>query len=289
MKSIQPLSGAGMLLVASGLLHGQMVDPQSPDLTFGPPPFESDSEDQLFFDNPIALSTGDDLFTDTVADDAITPHYAMWFGYEYMLADYDLTGDAAKYWTGDPASVGRIQSGVEGPEGYGIRLQSWSFENNSRHDLGPLEVRVATLFLDGYRRFTGERGELLLGGGLAFGSLKIDSPVEDSVLRFNGLGASLAGEGFYSLLRLGKTDFGVTGRARLALLGPLQDNFGDSQAMLVDELGIGLELRRRFGKREDKMFFVRLGREYQHWSDIESPLAFDQNVQGTSLTIGMTW
>jgi hypothetical protein len=59
--------------------------------------------------------------------------------------------------------------------------------------------------------------------------------------------------------------------------------------MLVDELGIGLELRRRFGKREDKMFFVRLGREYQHWSDIESPLAFDQNVQGTSLTIGMTW
>ena len=90
-------------------------------------------------------------------------------------------------------------------------------------------------------------------------------------------------------LRFEKTEFGVTGRARLALLGPLEDNFEDSQAVLVDELGVGLELRRRFGKHDDKLWFVRLGREYQHWTDLDVPLAVDQSVEGTSLTIGFAW
>ena len=72
--------------------------------------------------------------------------------------------------------------------------------------------RVSTFYLDGYRRFIGENGELLIGGGLAVGNLKIDSPIVDPVHRFNGIGASVAGEGF-SFLRFAKTDIGVTGRA----------------------------------------------------------------------------
>ncbi len=59
--------------------------------------------------------------------------------------------------------------------------------------------------------------------------------------------------------------------------------------MLVDELGVGLELRRRWGQHEDKLWFVRVGREYQNWSDVDSPFEFDQRVEGTSLTVGFAW
>jgi hypothetical protein len=114
-------------------------------------------------------------------------------------------------------------------------------------------------------------------------------PFDETVRSFNGLGGSLAAEGFYPFLRFDKTDIGVTGRGRLSVLGPLEDNLADSQAMLVDELGIGLDLRCRFGKHEEKMWLLRVGRDYQFWSDVSAPFSIDQRIEATSFTVGFAW
>ncbi len=277
------------MLFASNLLCGQSLEPD-----FGPPPIAPLSEELSAQESssswaPMPLSTGEDLLSGLESDGEAVPLYSARFAIDVTLADFELDDGTASYWTTEPTAVTRSEFALENQDGFGVRAQLWSLEKEFELDDGSLETRVSTFYLDGYRRFVGEHGELLIGGGLAVGSLKIDSPFVNTVHRFNGVGASLAGEGFYPLLRFEKTEFGVTGRARLALLGPLEDNFEDSQAVLVDELGVGLELRRRFGKHEDKLWFVRLGREYQHWTDAEVPLAVDQSVEGTSLTVGFAW
>jgi hypothetical protein len=215
--------------------------------------------------------------------------YSSRFAIDLTLADFELDDGEARYWTNKPTGVTRGEFSLENDEGFGVRGVIWSLDSSGDLDGGTLDVRVATYYLDAYRRYFDGRGELLLGGGLAYGSLKIDSPVVDPVHRFDGLGGSLVGEGFYAILRYEKTDIGAVGRARLALLAPLEDNFGSSQAMLVDELGIGLELRRRWGKFNHKMWFLRISEDFQHWSDLDSPFSADQRVEGTTFTLGFAW
>lgn len=282
MKSIHLLSGAAIWLLVSGMLHGQALDP-----TFAPPPLEPVPEQASPYDVP-PLSSGDEMLAE-VESDCEPVRLSARFALGITLADFSVTDGSTSWWTTEPSTVARFEYGLETPDGVGLRVQSWSLENEWETDQDPLEIRLATFYIDGYRRFTSENGELLLGGGMAIGSLKIDSQYDDTVRRFNGLGGSLVGEGFLPLLRFDKTEIGAVGRARLAMLGPLQDNFDDSQPMLVDELGVGLELRRRFGKHEEKMWFVRVAREYQHWSDLDAPFAVDQRIEATSFTVGVAW
>jgi len=284
MKTVHALSAAAILLLADNQLNGQSLEP-----TFEPPLVTPQSPQESSTYDSLPLSTGEELVTDVETDCEPVHFYSARLAFGVTLADYSINDGTTSVWSTEPTGVTRSEFALENPEGFGVRTQVLSLDREWELDEGPLEIRIATYYLDGFRRFVGENGELLLGGGLAFGSLKLDSPFEDTVHRFNGLGASLVGEGFYPFLRFTKTDIGVTGSARLALLGPLEDNFDGSQAILVDEVGVGLELRRRWGKHVDKMWFVRLRREYQNWSDLNTPFTFDQRIEATFLAVGFAW
>jgi hypothetical protein len=273
-----------MLLLASPLLYAQSPEPNL-DLPTSSPA----SIVPITVDDSTLWTPDEDYLTGSQSDGEPVQLYSSRFAANLTLADFEVDDGEARYWTTQPTGVTRVEFSIENDEGYGLRGMIWSLDSKGDLGSGSLDVRVATYYLDAYRRYIEGRGELLLGGGLAYGNLKIDSSFVDPVHRFNGLGGSLVGEGFYAFLRFDKTDLGAIGRARLALLAPLEDNFGDSQAMWVDELGIGLELRRRWGKFEQKLWFLRVSRDFQHWSDADAPFAADQRVEGTTFTVGFAW
>lgn len=261
-------------------------------MSVAPPVDGSNPYQHLPFDSEVSLGPSEEMLSEPVCDDPVVPTPRSRFSFDFTLADFEINDGVARYWTADPTTVSRGEIAFEGESGLGLRGVFWSLDRQFRSiddEDDRLDVRIATYYLDGYRRFVGERGELLLGGGLAGGNLKFDSPYVDSPRRFNGFGGSLVGEGFYPFLRFEKTEIGVTGRARLAVLGPTEDNLDGNQAMLVDELGVGVELRRRWGKCEDKLWFIRVGREWQHWSDTDSPFSVDQSLEGTSFLVGFAW
>jgi hypothetical protein len=278
-----------MLLLASPLLYSPLLYAQSPEPNFGLPPGSPASAVPITIDDSTPWTPDEDYLTEPQCDCEPVQLYSSRFAVDLTLADFELDDGEARYWTTKPTGVRRVEFSIENDEGYGLRCMLWSLDSEGDLDVGSLDVRVATYYLDGYRRYIEGRGELLVGGGLAYGNVKIDSSFVDPVHRFSGLGGSLVGEGFYAFLRFDKTDIGAVGRARLALLAPLEDNFGDSQAMWVDELGIGLELRRRWGKFDHKMWFLRVSRDFQHWSDADAPFAADQRVEGTTFTVGFAW
>jgi hypothetical protein len=280
------------LLSASGLLYGQTIDPSVAPLTVIPPASGPNPYEELPLDDGAWLAPSGEMFLEPVCDAPVVQTPRSRFAFDFTLADFEIDDGEARYWTTDPTTVSRGELAFEGESGLGLRGVFWSLDRQYRSvddEDDRLDVRIATYYLDGYRRFYGERGELLLGGGLAGGNLKFDSPYVDSPRRFNGIGGSLVAEGFYPFLRFEKTDIGLTGRARLAVLGPTEDNLDGSQAMLVDELGVGVELRRRWGEFEDKLWFIRVGREWQHWSDADTPFSVDQRLEGTSFLLGFAW
>ena len=295
MKSLQLLLAAGVLLSASRLTCGQMIEPTvAPPSTSWPAntpnPYDDLPLDELPLGTEGSVAPREEILSDFVVEAPVVPVMTSRFAIDITLADVDLNDGTARYRSNDPVSVRRGEFAFERLDGFGVRGVIWSFDRRFRLEPDDrLEARVASYYFDGYQRLVSEKGELLLGGGLAFGSLKIDSPYVDSPRRFNGIGGSLVAEGFYPFLRFEKTDVGLTGRARLAVLGPTEDNFGDSEAMLVDELGVGVELRRRWGKCQDKMWFVRVSREWQHWSDLDSPFSADQSLDGMSYLLGFAW
>lgn len=292
MKSIHPLSGAATWLFVSSVLYGQSLEPTSTAWTAAPAAAPASETPYSFADTPTLsspLAPDEDYITEPICDCEPVRLYSSRFAIDLTLADFELDDGEARYWTTKPTGVTRGEFSIENDEGFGLRGMIWSLDSEGDLDGGSLDVRVATYYLDFYRRYLEGRGELFLGGGLAYGTLKIDSSFVDPVHRFNGLGGSLGAEGFYAFWRGDKTDIGAVGRARLAVLGPLDDNFGDSEAMLVDELGIGLELRRRWGKYNHKMWFIRVSQDFQNWSDLDSAFSADQKVEGTTFTLGFAW
>lgn len=250
------------------------------------------------------LPAPDDQLFAPSAEPLVEPHWGeppyrrgIWkFAVDFTATDFELTQGPATYWSIEPTIVDRFEIAFESHTGLGTRVQLWVLDKTLefKNTGGSSDTRIASYYWDVYRRLDFQKAEFLLGGGLAVGNLKfdtrVDSPFFYKTSRFTGVGASLVGEGFYPLLRLKSTDFGLIGHARLAVLGPLEDNFdNDSQAVLVDDVGLGIEIRRRFGKRQDKSFFVSLAREYQHWTDADSSLSVDQDLQSTSLRLGLAW
>jgi hypothetical protein len=186
-------------------------------------------------------------------------------------------------WTDDPTLAIRVRFRDEDESGFGLRGQSWSTGQKLRTSFDSFETSASTHYFDVYKRLMFEDGELLLGGGLAVAYLKFDRE------RYTGVGTSVAAEGFYPLLRFETSDVGVVGHARFALVTSWDDEVFHDNTVMIDELGWGLELRRRFGVHQQNYWFIDVVREVHHWTSMSDPFAADEVFQGLAINFGAAW
>jgi hypothetical protein len=59
--------------------------------------------------------------------------------------------------------------------------------------------------------------------------------------------------------------------------------------MTIMELGWGFELRRRFGKHEDKYWHIDFVPEIQRWDSSSLSDLADPGFDGTSINFGLAW
>ncbi len=186
-------------------------------------------------------------------------------------------------WTEDPNLAIRVRFRDEDESGCGLRGQSWSTGQKLRTFSGSFETKASTHYFDVYKRLMLEDGELLVGGGLAVAYLKFHRE------RYTGVGTSVAAEGFYPLLRFQTSDIGIVGHARFALVTGWDDEVFHDHAVMIDELGWGLELRRRFGACQENYWFIDVVREVHHWTSMSDPFAADEVFQGLAFNFGAAW
>jgi hypothetical protein len=186
-------------------------------------------------------------------------------------------------WTDDPNLAIRVRFRDEDGSGFGMRGQSWSTGQTLRTFSDSFEMKASTHYFDLYKRMTFDDAELLVGGGLAVAYLKFHRE------RYTGVGASLAADGFYPLLRFPTSDIGVVGHARFALVTSWDDEVFHDNTVMIDELGWGLELRRRFGACQENYWFIDVVREVQHWTSMSDPFAADEVFQGLAFNFGAAW
>ena len=63
----------------------------------------------------------------------------------------------------------------------------------------------------------------------------------------------------------------------------------DHGLMTIIELARGLGIRRRFGRLQDKYWYVDIVPEFQRWESSMFPDAFDPGFQGTNINFGLAW
>jgi hypothetical protein len=199
-------------------------------------------------------------------------------------------------WDNGEGAAVRLTLGYEGCDGFGTRLVFWGFGTEADTLAGDVELGASTFYWDFYKRFFIQQAELVLGGGLAGSHLEYDLKDFNDDANFSGGGLTIFGEGFYPFWRFAKTDIGSIGRARLALLsGEWQDNGtpfvndADHDLMTIVELAWGLEIRRRFGRTQDKYWYFDIVPEFQRWDSASLPDVFDPGFQGTNFTFGLAW
>lgn len=205
---------------------------------------------------------------------------------EQAFGDWDDNGSLAL----------RLNLGYEDCDGFGTRLAFWGFGQESRTFVDDVDLRASTFYWDFYKRFFVQNAELTVGGGLAGSHLEYELQFFNDKANFSGGGLSVFGEGFYPFLRFRKTDIGSVGRARLALLSGRWEDDGmpfindtDHDVMTILEVAWGLELRRRFGRREDKYWYIGIVPEFQRWESASLPDDFDPGFQGTNINFGLAW
>jgi hypothetical protein len=235
------------------------------------------------------------------------PQTSVRIGIGFNPTTSQIHGDGVSFWTDESVGASRIEIGHENPNGLGWRVQFWDFDervrsepthvpilNNSHvpvlnHLLffpPDIEVEASTLYIDVDKTFYTGGAEFKIGGGLAGARLAIDRFRED---QFIGIGGSVFGEAYYPFLRFTKADLGVTGHARLAILGSVEKDIIHDSVALIDDFGWGLEYRRRFGARQDKFWYVNVERQYQSWEGGSHINAADEVFQGTSFKVGFAW
>ena len=199
-------------------------------------------------------------------------------------------------WADNGSLALRLGLGYEGVDGVGTRLQFWGFSDRQNTLMGDVELSASTFYWDLYKRIYIENAELVLGGGLAGASLEYDLQSMHDRAELDSGGLSVFGEGFYPLLRFVKMDVGSVGRARFALLSgewrdhgtPLVNNTNHDMLTIV-ELAWGLEIRRRFGKLEDKYWYIDIVPEFQRWESASLSGVYDPGFQGTAINFGLAW
>ena len=199
-------------------------------------------------------------------------------------------------WSDAGSIAMRLGLGYEGCDGVGTRVQFWGIDDSQNTMAGDVDLRASTFFWDVYKRLYIENAELVLGGGLAGAGMEYDLKTLGDRARLNSGGLTVFGEGFYPLLRFSKMDIGSIGRARYSLLSgnwrdrgtPLVDDTNHDMLTIV-ELAFGLEFRHRFGKLEDKYWYIDIVPEFQRWESASLPNVFDPGFQGTAVNFGLAW
>jgi len=192
--------------------------------------------------------------------------------------------------TRDVGQAIRLNLGREEQDGFGQRGRLWLFQQ----DVGREDLSATTFTYDFYRRMQFQSGELKFGWGPMAGYLANNSWRHRFDQHFYGVGAGVVAEGFYPLLRYERTDIGPIGYGRLATLVGVWDNsgsleFGTGSIAIIDEFAWGLELRHRFGRHQDKTFYVDVTRELQNWGSPYLPYVAGTSFQGTAINFGFAW
>jgi hypothetical protein len=218
------------------------------------------------------------------------------FGIDLVPTISHVSEEGFGQWSDNGSLALRLSLGYEGFDGIGTRVQFWAFDDRQNTMAGDVELGASTFYWDFYKRFYIENAELVLGGGLAGAGLEYDLQSLNKRARLGSGGLSIFGEGFYPLLRFAKMDIGSVGRARVALLsGQWRDdgtpfvNDTDHDMMTIIELAWGLEFRRRFGRLEDKYWYIDIVPEIQRWESASLPGVFDPGFEGTSINFGLAW
>lgn len=190
----------------------------------------------------------------------------------------------------------RLLLGYESCDGVGMRMALWGFGQEVYTPVGQVDLGASTFNIDLYKRFFVKDAELLVGGGSVGGHLEYKLDALNQSADFSGGGVSVFGEGYYPFLRFERTDIGQVVRARFSLLsGRWDDNnspfISDTghDTMSILDIGWGLELRRRFGKAQDKYWYLAIVPQFQRWESASLPNAFDPSFQGTSFNFGLAW
>lgn len=189
-------------------------------------------------------------------------------------------------WDDDFNTALRLSVAREDSMGFGRDAQLWVFNEGI--------LSAQTFYYDFYKRLRIEKGQLDLGGGFAAGHLRYDWHSWDDDQFFGG-GGSIFGRGYYPLLSSEKTSLGAIGRARLALLAGVWDDGGKftvdrNSLALIDEFAWGLEFRRRFGRGQNKYWYIDVERELQDWGALlHFPYPAGLDFQGTAINFGLAW
>ncbi len=207
-----------------------------------------------------------------------------------------VSEDAFGKWSDSGSLALRLNLGYEDCDGVGTRVQFWGFGDQQNTLAGDVELDAATFYWDFYKRFYIQNAELVLGGGLAGASMEYDLKDLHERADLSSGGVSVFGEVFYPLWRFAKTDIGSITRARIALLSGQWNNhdtpFVDDtnhDLLTIIELAWGLELRHRFGRLEDKYWYIDIVPEFQRWESASLPDEFDPGFQGTAINFGLAW
>ena len=253
-----------------------------------------------YVQGPTFIQSPDCAYDATCCDNCCDPVYcpSYWtFGVDLIPTQLHLTDSAFGPWPDDGGGAIRLALGYENERGYGIRGRLWSFGQDATPPLTDVEVGAATVTLDFYKRFWGEDGDLAIGVSPVGAALRFKLPNERES-RFNGGGISLFTEGFFKLAQFKKSDLGLVGRGRVSLLeGDWRDNTGsivpdtDHDSMLILEAAWGLEFRRRFGRCEDRFWYVGVLSEIQQWDSewMGNYLGSSATFTGLNIELGVAW
>ena len=199
-------------------------------------------------------------------------------------------------WSDNGSLALRLNLGYENCDGFGTRLEFWGFDDEQETLAGKVELSASTFYWDFYKRFFVQDAELVLGGGVAGASMEYDLKTLHERAMLSSGGLSIFGEGFYPLWRFKQTDVGTVGRGRIALLSGQWNDHGtpfvddtDHDLMTIIDLAWGLEIRHRFGRMEDKFWYIDIVPEFQRWESASLPNEFDPGFQGTAINFGLAW
>ncbi len=230
--------------------------------------------------------------------DSVYRNSAWTASFEFIPTESHLTWAQFGDWPDNNTGfAGRLNLGYEDEIGLGIRGRFWFFGDDIRADLERVDLTAGKLDIDAYKRLYIDGAELALGAGPTIGALDFEVTGGDQS-QFDGGGLSIFTELWHPAVRFERTDLGIIGRARYSMLtGRWKDDTGfviaptDHDSLSIVEAAFGADMRRRFGRRQDRYWFIRIVGEYQRWdsqwlgANIASAVAFT----GTSIDLGVAW